>query len=420
MSQLTSRASSSLIDPRRDRRAGSSIKLLVLGILVLLLFIADAWVTFHSIVELKGQSFDFYFIWAGAREVGGGRDPYTPEIARQIQLAVSNNNVELSERPFHFTYPAFLAFLVWPFVSFSFPESVTGWLVSQQVCLVLALLFALYALKWKPRPVGVLALVLAWVAFRYTLIALLLGQTTMLVLLFVCAACYASQRQHDGSAGILFAMAMIKPQLVLLTILGWLVVKLSERRWIGIETYGAGVLALTLAPLALVSNWIPAFGQALFLYPIYRPSGSSLSALASAAPDFAAVVQVIGGALCVAYLLWVARRNRNVMETVSLGILSTILLIPLVSTYDISLTLLPWLACLRVLIARRDIVSRALVVVLCSLPIVSWLVTTVFPAMLETWGLPFDVEIADKLIIPLTLFLIFVYTERKQMWNIAV
>jgi hypothetical protein len=74
---------------------------------------------------------------------------------------------------------------------------------------------------------------------------------------------------------------------------------------------------------------------------------------------------------------------------------------------------------LRVLSARPDGTSRILVAVLWSLPVVSWLIVTVLPTVLEAFALPFDTLVGDKLIIPVALFLIFVYTERKRMWLTA-
>jgi hypothetical protein len=419
MLQTKSDPSPTMAASNWDARARGLAKLLVLGLVILFLFVADGWFIYRNIVELKGKSFDFYFIWMGTREVGQGRDPYTPEIARQIQFAVTGDTTATTENPYYFSYPAFMTFLVWPFVSFPFPESVTGWVVAQQICLFLALLLALRSLKWRLSAGSVIGVVVAWVAFRYTWIALLLGQTSLLALFFLSAACYASVRHHEKIAGILFAMAMVKPQLVLLTILGWLVKRISERQWRAIGSYGTGVVVLTLLPIGLIGNWIPSFLRGLFLYPIYRPSVTPLSLVASTMPGFSPVIQLAGAALCIGYLLWVASKTRNMMAIASLGVLATLLLIPLASVYDISLALLPWLACLYVLSARRDVASRILVSVLWSLPLVSWLVITILPAALEAMSLPFDVIVCDKLIIPVTLFLIFVYTERKQMWLTA-
>ncbi len=417
MMQSKSDPSPAWATPVWDARAGGSIKLLVLGLLILLLLAADGWLTFRSIVQVKGNSFDFYFVWVGAREIGQGRNPYTPEIAREIQLAVTGDDTATTENPYYFVYPAFLAFLVWPFVALPFPEAVTGWIVSQQICLFMALLLALRSMRWRPSATVALGLVVAWIAFRYTWVTLVLGQTSFLILLFLAAASFASLRHQERIAGILLAMAMIKPQLVLLTILGWLVMKVSSRQWRVIGTFGAIVLVLTLLPIGLIGNWIPAFLRALFLYPVYRPSATPLSMTATVIPGFSEIIQLAGATFCVGYVVWVARTAKNMVAISSVGFLSTLLLVPLPSAYSISIALLPWLACLRVLSARRDVTSKMLVAVLWSLPVVSWLIVTILPTVFESFALPFDTLVGDKLIIPATLFFIFVYTERKQMWK---
>lgn len=418
MMQSKSDPSSTMATPVWDPRAGR-FKFALFGLLILFLLAADGWLTFRSIVQVKRNSFDFYFVWVGAREIGEGRDPYTPEIARQIQLAVTGDDTASTENPYYFVYPAFMVFLVWPFVPFPFPESVTAWVVSQQLCLFITLLLALRSMRWTPSAGVVLGVVVAWVVFRYTWVTLVLGQTSFLILLLLSAANYASVRHQERIAGILLTIAMIKPQLVFLTLLGWLVMKVRRRQWPVVGTFGAFLFVLALLPMGLIGNWIPSFLHALFLYPIYRPSDTPLSMAASIVPGFSAVIQLAGASLCVGYLLWVVKTTRNMIAVSSLSILSTLLLMPLPSAYSIAIALLPWLACLRVLSARSDNTAKVLVGVLWSLPIVSWLVITILPTALDALALPFDALVYDKLLVPLTLFFIFVFTERKQMWLTA-
>ncbi len=396
-----------------------SVKAIVLGLLLSFLFVADGWITFHNIVEMKGNSFDFYFIWRGTREMAIGRDPYTADIARQIQMAVSDNYVGQTEAPYYFVYPPLLTPLVWPFVAFPFPESVTAWLVSQQICLVMALVLMLRSTQWRPPPMAIAGLIVAWVAFRYSMVALLLGQTTPFILLLLSGAILASRFQHERIAAILFAFAMIKPQLVILTLIGWLGCRLWRRQWLELGVFGTGVVATSLLPFLLVADWIPSFMNASAQYLVYRPSVSALSMLAAIEPRSAAVTFLVAAALLVGYLLWVARKTMDIVPIASLGVLLSLVMFPLASVYDMALALLPWVACLFVLTRRTDITSRLLAIVLCALPVVSWLIITVLPNIVESTGLTFDAVSADKMIVPLTLLFIFVYTERNKMWKVS-
>ncbi len=418
MTQLT-RAAAAISAPKRKTRVPDSIKLVALGLVVAFLFVADGWITFHSIVEMKGKSFDFYFIWRGSREMASGRDPYTPEIARQIQVSVSDDSVGMTEAPYYFVYPPLLTPLVFPFVAFPFAESVTVWLVSLQVFLVVALVLTLRAVGWKPRPITIAGLITAWIAFRYSMVAMLLGQTTPLILLLISGAILASRLEHERISAILLAAAMIKPQLVLFVLIGWLIATLQRRQWHAIGIFTAATFVTLLFPFMFFPEWLSSFMNASSLYLMYRPSVSALSMITAVEPRTSTVSFVIGAGLLVGYMLRVALKTRDMVPIASLSILLSLVVFPLASVYDISLALLPWLACLYVLVPRAGVAPRLLLIVLCALPGVSWLIITVLPNIVESMGLTFDAVGADKIIIPLTLLFVFVCTERKQMWQIT-
>ncbi len=54
------------------------------------------------------------------------------------------------------------------------------------------------------------------------------------------------------------------------------------------------------------------------------------------------------------------------------------------------------------------------VVLLAAMPVVSWLLITLVPELCDSLGLPFDAVTLDKLVVPVSVLLIFLYLERSR------
>ena len=153
-----------------------------LGLTVLACLGLDGFIVYEDLVQLKGTSFDFYLVWVGAREIWQGHNPYTTQVAEQIQLALIGHRASPSENQYIYPYPPYLAIIIVPFLILPFAASVTAWLVLQQVLLALAFILMMQTLDWRPATWMLGALVAAWVAFRYSVLIMLLGQTSVLIL----------------------------------------------------------------------------------------------------------------------------------------------------------------------------------------------------------------------------------------------
>jgi hypothetical protein len=96
-----------------------------------------------------------------------------------------------------------------------------------------------------------------------------------------------------------------------------------------------------------------------------------------------------------------------------LSIVLTLALFPLSSVYDLTLALLPWLVCVWALNGRQNWIARSLLMLVLSLPIVSWAIVMWFPSLFEQGQLRFDAVVADKVIVPVVLLIVFVYLGRN-------
>ncbi|NTV65668.1 MAG: DUF2029 domain-containing protein [Oscillochloris sp.] len=83
-----------------------------------------------------------------------------------------------------------------------------------------------------------------------------IGQLTLISLVGLALAELAARQRKDRLAGMLLALAILKPQTVLLPVAWLLVVALRERRWALLASFAALSAALWLAPLLVAGPQI--------------------------------------------------------------------------------------------------------------------------------------------------------------------
>jgi hypothetical protein len=221
---------------------------------------------------------DLYSPWAGTRAALHGTDPYSVGVTEQIQKDIYGHVLQPTETWDRqaFVYPAYILFLLGPFT----------WLPWR----VVDVIFAVLAPIALAGTVGAWMRVCAWNSDRFkTLIVLALilaswpaawGYYQRQPSLFVAAAIAFSvllfQRESDVAAGILLALATVKPQLVVLIAAWLLVLAVAHRRWRFVSAFGLTVAVLVAGSLAIVPGWIPHWIHASLAYSHYPAKISML------------------------------------------------------------------------------------------------------------------------------------------------
>jgi hypothetical protein len=162
---------------------------------------------------------DLYPRWLGARELLlHGRDPYGPEVTREIQIAAYGEALNgapqsLAKDEQRFAYPAYVVFLLAPTINLPFS------VVRYGFRLLLILLTAASVPLWMralslrlERTTTAIVTLLAVGSFP-VIQGLYLEQLTLLVCFLIAAACAALASGRLVPAGILLALSTIKPQL---------------------------------------------------------------------------------------------------------------------------------------------------------------------------------------------------------------
>ena len=213
-----------------------------------------------------GIASDLYPRWLGAHAwLIDGTDPYAPEIAERIRADMAANlgwdgRADSGAFAFGFVYPGYVALLLAPLAILPFPLAATIWLLLAQGAIAGATI-----LLWRQTPgvparapvpeVIAVALAVVWPPATFNLV---FGQFATLVTFLLAVAATLARGRRDVWAGIVLALAMVKPQLGLIpAVTGGLTdVHHAWRR------VGTGRLAI-----AALSTWAMLLGVSLLALP---------------------------------------------------------------------------------------------------------------------------------------------------------
>lgn len=235
----------------------------------------------------RGNLSDLYPRWLGARELWQkGRNPYSPEVTRDIQAGYYGRPLD-AQRPGDpgdqqgFAYPVYVTFLLIPTLAQPFEVVRVGFTWLLVALTGMSVLFWLRALRWRPGWAVTTALLLLTLGSFGGLQGVKLQQLSLVVaaLLAACAALLVGGQLF--AAGVVLAIATIKPQLVVL--LALFLTQWALREWHTRRTflYGFGLTlaALCLGAQWLLPGWLSDFGQALHQYQRYTGGESRLDVL---------------------------------------------------------------------------------------------------------------------------------------------
>ena len=310
----------------------------------------------------RGNLSDLYPRWLGTRELLlHHRDPYSPEVTTEIQTGyygrpldpVRPNDPKDEQR---FAYPVYVAFLLAPTIRLPFQSVEAGFRWFLVMLTAGSVLLWLRVLRWRPSGWTMAAVVLLTLGNFPAAQAIKLQQLSLLVsgLIAGCAALLGAG--YLFLAGVLLALATIKPQITL-PLAAWLVFwSLSEWRTRQRFVWGFLVtMAVLLAAAQLIlPGWIGKFLAAISAYRQYAAGqGSLLDFLLT--PKWGTAVTALL-VLALAIVCWFTRRDSVESEgfviTLALVLTVTLVVLPMFAPYN-QLLLLPGL--LLAWVHRRDL-----------------------------------------------------------------
>ncbi|HZU45259.1 MAG TPA: glycosyltransferase family 87 protein [Terriglobales bacterium] len=372
---------------------------------------------------------DLYPRWLGSRELLlHHQDPYTPQVTRNIQRGYYGRPIDpqratdpVDEQ--RFAYPLYVVFFFAPTILFSFPAARLIW----DPLLVLfaggSVLLWLRAVGVKSFPTQQIVCILLALSTLPFMQALQLEQLSLLVG-FLAAWCIAALvRGRLDLAGVLLALATVKPQLVALLALFlfvWTLGSWRQRRRL-LLAFAITMVMLIAAASIFLPSWPIEFVHGLKSYVAYTNASSILQAFFG--KHWGTAISVVAAA-SVLVLSWKFRRmapdSLPFRLLLALAVSCTCLTIPSMAPHN-QVLLVP--AYLLLLSERRQIwnigrVSRALYLAAWGLLIWSWATGIISVLAInehrhyEVFNLPF----ATNPVVPSVCFVLFlILTTRTDV-----
>jgi hypothetical protein len=237
----------------------------------------------------RGNLSDLYPRWLGARELLlHQRNPYSPEVTREIQMGYYGRELDPSRKgdpkdQQGFVYPVYVAFLLAPTVRLPFEvvRAAFGWCLIILTALTVPLW--LRVIGWRPRASVIAIIVLLTVGSFPAVQGFKLQQLTLMVTALMAAAGSLLVGGHLFAAGAVLAIATIKPQLVLPTIVCLMLWAAADwlRRKRFIWGFGLTMALLVGGSEILLPGWVGNFLTAARAYRHYAGGMSMLDVLLS-------------------------------------------------------------------------------------------------------------------------------------------
>src|SRR5947209_6388169 len=285
----------------------------------------------------RGNLSDLYPRWLGARELLlHGRDPYAADVTRDIQTGYYGRPLD-PRRPNDpkdqqaFAYPLYVVLVLAPTVRFPFPLVQRAFLGLLLVLTASSVLLWLRALQWRISLTAKLLWIILVVGSFPAIQGFKLQQLTLLVAALLAAAMACLVQRRFVIAGILLAMASIKPQLISLVAI-WIIIWISgnwrERR----KVFWSAAACIAF----LLAGWVGEFRAAMSSYYQYTGGGRSILDVAMSprwgrgASALLVFVQI--------FLLWKLRRepegSRAFHWSVAAVLATTLIIVPMFAPYN--------------------------------------------------------------------------------------
>jgi Glycosyltransferase family 87 len=331
----------------------------------------------------RGNFSDLYPRWIGARELLlHGRDPYSVDVTREIQAGYYGRPLDPS-RPddprdqVGFAYPVYVVFCLAPAIRLPFPIVQESFFWLLVILTSASTLLWLRFLGWSTPPWIQVSLVAVTLGSLAVVQGLKLQQMSLLVAGLIAIAIMLLVADYAVAAGILLAVATIKPQLVTL-LLFWLAIWTVadwRRRYRLAISFLATLAVLLSASEWYLPHWIPRFWRAVREYQHYTGAMSVMDSLIGAPWSWALEVLAFTAMLGVCYKERRQSANTTAFAfTTSLVLATTVLLVPISATYN-QVLLIPALLLLfkeRRIIWQRSVAIRVLFLVTTCLIFWPW------------------------------------------------
>lgn len=257
---------------------------------------------------------DIYPRWIGARElILHGRNPYSVEVTREIQIGYYGRAVDLRRAPFpsdeqRFIYPLFVVFLLAPTVTLPFSAVQLGFGISLFLLMLASVPLWLRALGLRFSVSATLMAVLFTLGSWPVAQGVQARQLSLLAAFLLAASGASIASGKLRLAGVLLALTLIKPQLAVPLVLWFLLWGAScwHTRKSLLLSFGATFFILLAGAEKALPHWFLYWRESLPAYLAYTGSQPGIERLLG---HFVGRIASFAVILLVAAIAWRYRRD---------------------------------------------------------------------------------------------------------------
>lgn len=263
---------------------------------ILLLAILTAVLVVAALVFMTWQNYrfsknnragnDFLVSWMSTRLfLTQGTSPYSDETAQKIQIYANGHPAEKGEPQIRMVYPLYSIAVIFPFALISdFTMARAVFMTVLEAALIALAFFSIRLVRWRVHFWELVVFVLFSLAWYHSVRPLIDGNLTILVALLMVSGLLALKNGGDELAGILFAFATIKPNLVFLPILYICIWSMVNGRWRLIGWLIGSLFLLSSSAALLLPDWIWQNFRVVVNYSSYGQVGTLGAVLAATFP----------------------------------------------------------------------------------------------------------------------------------------
>ncbi len=258
------------------RKGNDSLLALAFLIVAGALVIAGLTVANYRFSAANAGGNDFIPRWLGTRLLlQQGQNPYSDETSEAIQRFIYGRPAGAGEDQVLFVYPLYSIVLFAPLAMIDdYVLARALWMTASEIALLLMALISFRLVGWRPSlPTLALTLLFA-LTWYHGARPLINGNPSILMALFVSTALLAIKTRRDVLAGLLLALATIKPQAVVLVLPLVLFWAIGRRRFALLASTLISLAALILLATLIEPAWLWQNLEQVTAYPEYTLAGT--------------------------------------------------------------------------------------------------------------------------------------------------
>jgi hypothetical protein len=259
---------------------------------------------------------DFLARWTGARYwLVEGVNPYDDQVGLAAQRMIYGRpaNPQRGEDIAAFVYPLPAMLFFAPFGLLPFPMARALWMTILELGLPLLAAFGLMIVGWRPPRWHIALWLIFSVVWYHGFRAVIVGQFAVIEALLMVGALLAIQSHSDAVAGVLLALSISKPQMLILLLPFVLIWAIKSKRGRLIRWTLGSLGVLILASLLLMPDWPVRWLRQLLAYPEYTALGSPVSIAIGLLPRNLPWIAwaVSGGLLIYLFIEWARAMGKS-------------------------------------------------------------------------------------------------------------